>query len=172
MPMKSFISPKAEVRTSSIHGKGLFAKSDIKKDEIVAIKGGHIFNAETLNSISNKIEESYIQIEHDFYIGAMKGSEVLANKLFLNHSCEPNVGIRGQITFVAMTNIKTGEELTYDWAMENDDGSESWQFECTCGRANCRKIITGNDWQKPELRQKYAGYFSAYIQKMIEDGQV
>lgn len=170
--MKSFISLKAEIKTSDIHGKGLFAQNNVSKNEIVAIKGGHIFDTKTLDRIADEIEESYIQIEHDFYIGAMKRSEVLANKFFLNHSCDPNIGFRGQITFVAMRDITSGEELTYDWAMENDEGPEPWEFECTCGQHNCRKVITGNDWRKSELQQKYKGYFSAYIQKMIEEGQV
>jgi len=169
--MKSFISLKAEIKTSNIQGKGLFAKENINKDEVVAIKGGHIFDAKTLDQIVEDIEESYIQIEHNFYIGAIKNSEVKANKLFLNHSCDPNIGIKGQIIFVAMRDIEHGEELTYDWAMENDQGSESWKLKCHCSQPDCRKIINGNDWQRSELQQKYKGYFSSYIQKMIEDGK-
>ena len=38
----SYLSPKTEVRESKIHGRGLFAIADIAKNEIVAIKGGHI----------------------------------------------------------------------------------------------------------------------------------
>jgi len=38
--------------------------------------------------------------------------------MFLNHSCEPNVGILGQIIFVAMRNIDSGEELTIDYALK------------------------------------------------------
>lgn len=34
--------------------------------------------------------------------------------MFLNHACEPNVGIQGQIVFVAMRNVAAGEELTLD----------------------------------------------------------
>lgn len=39
----------------------------------------------------------------------------------LNHLCNPNVGVRGEITFVAMRDIKAGEELTTDYAMIDDD---------------------------------------------------
>ena len=34
----SYRSPKTEVRESKIHGRGLFAKADLAKDEIVAAK--------------------------------------------------------------------------------------------------------------------------------------
>ena len=33
--MKSYVSEKIEIRDSVIHGKGMFAKQHIKKDEIV-----------------------------------------------------------------------------------------------------------------------------------------
>lgn len=46
--MKSYVSEKIEIRDSVIHGKGMFAKQHIKKDEIVFIKGGHILSREEL----------------------------------------------------------------------------------------------------------------------------
>src|SRR6516165_3310796 len=71
---------------------------------------------------------------------------------FQNHSCEPNIGVQGQIVFVAMRDIAAGEELTHDWATTDD---EDYRMECRCGAATCRKIVTGKDWQKPELQEKY-----------------
>ncbi len=44
----SYRSPKTEVRESKIHGRGLFATADIAKNEIVAVKGGHIIDRKTL----------------------------------------------------------------------------------------------------------------------------
>src|SRR6187200_87300 len=44
----SYLSRKTEVRGSKIHGRGLFATADIAKDEIVAVKGGHIVDGKTL----------------------------------------------------------------------------------------------------------------------------
>ena len=82
------------------------------------------------------------------------------NKLFINHSCAPNVGILGQIIFVAMRDVRAGEELTYDWAMEENIPART---ECRCGAPTCRKILTGRDWTKPTLRRKYRRYLSAYL---------
>src|SRR5438876_11349582 len=48
MTRLSYRSPKTEVRESKIHGRGLFATADIAKDEIVAVKGGHIVDRKTL----------------------------------------------------------------------------------------------------------------------------
>jgi len=84
--------------------------------------------------------------------------------LYSNHSCNANLGVRGEITFVAMRNVRAGEELTHDWAMTDDD---DYSVECQCGAPNCRKILTGKDWQRPELQKRYAGYFSAYLARKI-----
>ena len=40
----SYISPKATVRDSPIHGRGLFAVAPIRKGDIVAIQGGYMYN--------------------------------------------------------------------------------------------------------------------------------
>ena len=44
----SYLSPKTEVRESKIHGHDLFAIVDFGKDEIVAVKGGHIIDRKML----------------------------------------------------------------------------------------------------------------------------
>jgi hypothetical protein len=65
----SFLSPKVEVRKSSIHGRGLFAKQAMAKGEIVPIKSGHIFGREALASLSSVLGPAEIQIADDLYIG-------------------------------------------------------------------------------------------------------
>ena len=39
---------------------------------------------------------------------------------------------------------------------------------CNRGRPRCRRVISGTDWQQPELQAKYSGYFSTYLQLMIQ----
>ena len=164
MPL-SYRSPKTEVRESKIHGRGLFATTDIAKDEIVAVKGGHIVDRKTLRErVTPRLGPVEIQIDDDLFIAPVTEQERDLSMLYSNHSCDPNLGIRGEITFVAMRNIRTGEELTHDWAMTDDD---EYSVECKCGASNCRKILTGKDWQRPELQIRYAGYFSAYLARKI-----
>ena len=161
----SYLSPKTEVRESKIHGRGLFAAADIAKDEIVAVRGGHIVDRKTLREkITPRLGPVEIQIDDDLFIAPVNADERELSMLYSNHSCDPNIGLRGEITFVAMRDIPAGEELTHDWAMtDNDD----YSVECNCGARNCRKTLTGKDWQKPELQKKYAGYFSVYLAKFI-----
>ena len=161
----SFLSPKTEVRESKIHGRGLFATADIAKNEIVAVKGGHIVDRKTLReNITPQLGPVEIQIDDDLFIAPVTGEEQEGSILYSNHSCDPNIGMRGEITFVAMRDIRAGEELTHDWATTDDDG---YSVECKCGSSNCRKILTGKDWQRPNLQKRYAGYFSAYLARKI-----
>jgi hypothetical protein len=126
----SYLSPKTRVGPSPIEGRGLFARRRIRKGEIVAIKGGHVYDARELARVRRRVAASYIQIADGFFIGARTAAEVRRNKIFINHSCEPNLGIRGQIVYVALRDVAAGEELTYDWAMEENQPART---QCRCG---------------------------------------
>ena len=161
----SYFSPKTEVRESKIHGRGLFAIVGIAKNEIVAVKGGHIVDGQTLREkITPVLGPVEIQIDDDLFIAPVTEEERELSMLYLNHSCDPNLGVRGEILFVAMRDIHPGEELTHDWAMTDDD---DYSIECNCGAPDCRKILTGKDWRRPDLQRRYAGYFSAYLASKI-----
>ena len=64
----------------------------------------------------------------------------------INHRCEPNCGVkvneRNCHDYVAMKPIKAGDELTFDYAMENYK-IENFPGECLCGAATCRGKING-----------------------------
>lgn len=158
----SYISPKAEVRDSPIHGRGLFAKEGFKKGEIVCVKGGYIFDRATRDSMPDWYRDAEVQIGEDLFIGPLTEDEREGSMIFSNHSCEPNIGVRGQIVFVAMRDIEPGEELTHDWATTDDD---DYELECRCGSESCRGVITGKDWMLADLRAKYEGYFSEYLER-------
>jgi SET domain-containing protein len=161
----SYRSPKTEVRESKIHGHGLFATADIAKDEIVAVKGGHIISREQLREkVTPRLGPVEIQIDDDLFIAPVTQGEREGSMLYTNHSCDANLGMRGEITFVAMRDIRAGEELTHDWAMTDDD---DYSVECQCGAPICRKTLTGKDWRRSELQARYAGYFSAYLARKM-----
>jgi uncharacterized protein len=160
----SYLSPKVAVASSPIHGQGLFATEDLAPGEIVCVKGGHIFTRATLNTVAAVLGPAEIQIADDLFIGPLQAEEREGSMIFSNHSCDPNIGVQGQIIFVALRHIPVGEELTHDWATTDDD---EYTLECRCGSAQCRGIVTGKDWQRADLRQKYRGMFSWYLLKKI-----
>jgi SET domain-containing protein len=160
----SYISPKATVKPSPIQGRGLFAVEQIQKGEIVCIKGGYIFDRQTLPKVSEALGPAEIQIAEDLFIGPRCEEEREGSMIFSNHSCDPNIGVKGQIVFVALREIEAGEELTHDWATTDDD---TYEMECNCGSESCRRVICGQDWRRKDLQEKYEGYMSWYIEEKI-----
>ncbi len=159
--MSSWFNPKTEKRTSPIQGRGLFARVAIPAGEVVAVKGGAILDFAAFALVRDQVSPAEIQIEDHLYIAPRSADEVETNILCLNHSCDPNVGVRGQITFVTIRDVPAGRELTIDYAMIDGDPLE--RMDCSCGASECRKVITGDDWRLPNLQRRYAGYFSRYI---------
>ena len=73
--IKSVLSPKVEVRTNSLNGKGIFAKESIKAGEIVFIKGGHILTRDKI--YSSGVINSYFPISDEYFLAAQNKDEEL-----------------------------------------------------------------------------------------------
>ena len=161
--MHSYFSPKLTVREiPEKGGYGVFAQAPLAEGEIAMVWGGRVVSLAELDSVPEESRRQLVQIEEDMFsmsVGDPEPSD------FINHSCNPNVGVNGNIILVAMRPIAAGEEVCFDYAMT--DGCPYDEFECTCGAPSCRGWITGNDWKKPELWQPYAKYFSHYLQRRI-----
>lgn len=162
----SYRSIKTEIRISNTEGRGLFAKESIRKGEIVSVRGGHIIPRQMEENVNKPHGYWGYPIADDFVLAPLNTQEVEDVMMFLNHSCEPNVGILGQIIFVAMRDIDGDEELTIDYAMF---GANKEPMQCNCRSSNCRGAITDSDWKITKLQEEYKGYFSSYIQLKIND---
>lgn len=164
----SYISDKVKVIRSAIAGRGVCARSRIRKDEVIAVWGGHIITQKRFNGLKRaqfrSIADYATKIADGFYlVSCVKGG--LEDDDLFNHSCNPNAGIKGQIMMTAMRDILPGEEITYDYCMTDADFDH--RFRCSCGAKNCRKVITTRDWERPKLQNRYKGYFSWYVQDKI-----
>ena len=166
--MKTYRSPKIEVRYGTLAGRGVVALEDIARDEVVAIKVGHVVHRDEIDAITEAAGDMALQIEDEFYLSPRSRDEVHDMSVFINHSCDPNVGFRGQVVYVAMRDIAAGEELCHDYAMERSD---HYTLDCHCGSSLCRGKVTGDDWKLPELQQRYGKYFSIYLRCRIEEEQ-
>ena len=105
----TYFSPKVEKRISAIHGRGLFAKSAIRKGEIAVVKGGYVLTKAQRDAIAKELGPSDIQISEDLFIGPSSAAEREGGMMHLNHSCEPNLGMQGQIVYVALRDIARDE---------------------------------------------------------------
>lgn len=163
MKLKTWISPKTKKGLpSKIHGIGILATELIKKDELLIIKDGHIITGAELKNLNFDCHPE-IQVADDLFISPSDPSELEDTMAYINHSCNPNVGMRGDIASVAMRDIEAGEELTMDYAMIDN---QEYSMTCVCGSVNCRKTLTGQDYRLPDVK-KYGKYLSAYIQSKL-----
>lgn len=165
----SWIHPSLVVKRLKNVGKGVFADEEIKKGCLLVIFGGYIFTRTEELSFPSDMNDYAHHILPDFVIGIRKKSE-LQPVDYINHSCQPNAGFKGQIFLVSMRNIKKGEQITFDYCMvlsKPKDVKKIYQFNCECGAKDCRRVITWNDWKNPILQKKYAGYFQWYLEEKI-----
>lgn len=158
----NWLTPKAQARPAGDKGWGSFVFERVNTGETVAGFGGWVIDRTALSAMSEDRQGRSIQIDHDLYLVS---GETPEPGDMLNHACEPNCGMVGSQVLVAMRDIEPGEELTFDYAM--CDASDYDEFPCLCGAPNCRGVVTGMDWRKPELQVQYAGYFSPYLMRRI-----
>src|SRR5436305_14626525 len=108
------------------------------------IKGGHIVSRDFVErEVTPRLGPVEIQIGDDLFIAPVTQEEREGSMLYSNHSCDANLGLRGNIIFVGLRDIRAGVELTHDWCMTDDYG---YALERKCGPANCLGTLTVNDW--------------------------
>lgn len=169
MRIYSYLSPKCatKLQDSQIHRNGVFATAPIKQGELVAIWGGYIMTTEEFERLPKEIfDYQYpVSVYHGFLIGPKLIEHLKDDCEMFNHNCDANAGVKGQIVLLARRDIQPGEEVCFDYETTESGGMH---MECLCGSHKCRKLITGEAWRDPEFQKAYRGYFSWYIQEMID----
>ncbi len=88
----------------------------------------------------------FLQIGFDSYILPYPPS------LYVNHSCEPNAGVRERTELFALTDIEAGAEITFDYSTSMAE--DGWEMDCACGAAACRGRV--RDFKHlPDERQSF-----------------
>lgn len=133
---------KVEVKQSKIEGKGLFATEDIKKNEeiiqytgekVTKKEGDRRSDAQEAAGKPMVIFELNKRYDLDASVGG-SGAE------YANHSCDPNaesINIDGEIWLQAIKNIKSGDEIVYDYNF----AANAERTPCNCGSKKCRGKI-------------------------------
>lgn len=149
---------KIIVEKSKIHGKGIIANQDIKKGDTVFVIKGKLVHW----TVNNQKDSLYGSV----WIGMSKHSWIDPDEpaVFLNHSCEPNCGIKGRLKVVALKDIRAREEITIDYSITEMD--RLWYMKCDCGSKNCRKIIRSIQFLPKKIYNKYAPCVPTYFMKV------
>jgi len=164
--VSSYLSPKAVVLESRISGSGLYAVALILKGELVidyAHGRGRYVDGVEAERLFSAGQDYMIQVGDDLFFAAVEPGD-REDADVVNHSCNPNCGVVDSLKFVAMRDIRAGEEITVDYAMTE---SSDYRLECRCGSRTCRGVITGEDWRSETLRARYGRYFSDYLRERM-----
>ena len=138
------------VKSSPIHGRGVFAKKNIQKGSpIIEYRGERIDWKEA----ERRHPHDPRQPNHTFYFSLDDGRVIDANHKgnaarWINHSCKPNCEAQEEIydgesrVFIfAKRAILPGEELFYDYALELEGRitkAIKKDYACHCGANQCR----------------------------------
>jgi len=140
------------IKDSEISGEGLFANKNFNKGKIIFEFEGKLVNYQRANINS-------IQIEINKYLNPFKKNP----GHYINHSCKPNSAIKGLTRFIAIKDIKKGEEITVDYSLTVDD--KHFRMKCNCKAKNCREIITGYSLLPEKIKKKYKTYTPAFVKQ-------
>lgn len=153
---------KITLRSSDIHGKGVFALRDIPPGtEIIEYRGRRITHPQADQWYGSSEGE---EDGHTFLMTLNERFVIDANvegnwARWINHSCSPNCEIvlfehesddrrRDRIIVCARRRIRVGEELTYDYNLETGEPvttEEQTVWACRCGSRRCRGTMLDLD---------------------------
>jgi len=141
---------RVAVRQSVIHGRGVFATRPLRAGERILEYKGEVTTWES----AVQRYESRSDDGHTFLFGRSDGQVIDGDRggnsaRWLNHACAPNcetIELEGRVFIHAARDIRIGEELFIDYALEVDDGTtddERGAYRCRCGMSGCRGTMLG-----------------------------
>jgi uncharacterized protein len=137
------------VRSSGVHGKGVFAEVDIAEGEVLVEYKGEII---TWPEALRRHPHDPTDPNHTFYF-SIDDKHVIDGKVngnsarWINHSCDPSCEAdeeNGRVFIKALRNIAAGEELNYDYGLVIDERYTpklKAQYPCWCGAPTCRGTL-------------------------------
>ncbi|HTF10855.1 MAG TPA: SET domain-containing protein [Asanoa sp.] len=152
-----WLHPDVEVRDSPIAGRGLFATAVIPAGTVVSRLGGRLVSGQELRDLfAAAARDTYIDtitVDTDLHL-------VLPPRRpngYGNHSCDPNLWWVGPFELATRVTTPPGDELTNDYATSTAD--PHFTLTCSCGSPLCRGMVTGDDWRRAELRERYGTHW-------------
>ena len=140
------------VRSSPVHGRGVFARVSIRKGERLLEYRGRRISEERADDLypddESKPAHTFLFLLDD---GTVIDANVSGNSArWINHSCDPNCETEedenGRVWIDATRSIRPGEELFYDYNLVLDEPLTAIlreRYRCLCGSANCRGTLFG-----------------------------
>jgi uncharacterized protein len=130
------IEDQIMVKSSEIHGEGLFTTIDIPVGEKIMVISGDVISADECVRREDEEDNVYIfWVNDDCYIDTSMTEKIK----YLNHHCDFNCDIierdKTSLYLTAYRDIQKGEELTIDYGYD-----EIYEY-CNCNKCVYRQAI-------------------------------
>lgn len=160
--------PFVEVRRSRIEGDGLFAAAPIPAGTAVARLGGRLVTWAELRELFADPAVPYVDTiaAHDGLHLVLPPGRAAGKG---NHSCDPNLWWTAPYTLAARRDLRPGEELTNDYA--TCTAAPEFVLDCRCGTALCRGRVTGGDWRRRDLQERYGDHWTPALLALIQESR-
>jgi len=136
-----FTAYRLRVAPSKIHRWGVYTTESIPaRRKVIEYTGERISRRETKKRSERELNYLFTLDSYWTIDGSVNGS----GAQYINHCCEPNLAariVRGHILYLAVRDIKAGEELTVDYHFDADVE----KVPCACGSLKCRGTINIKD---------------------------
>jgi uncharacterized protein len=136
-----FTAYRLRVGPSKIHRWGVYAAESIPaRRKVIEYTGERISRRETKKRSERELNYLFTLDSYWTIDGSVNGS----GAQYINHCCEPNLAariVRGHILYLAVRDIRAGEELTVDYHFDADVE----KVPCACGSLKCRGTINIKD---------------------------
>ena len=138
-----------EVRSSNVHGKGVFAKRAIRSGAVLGAYAGRRYTLDEVTKAEwNNALTYFFELSDGTFIDGETGGNPTRH---LNHACEPNCEAYeardedGGLTvkFRTTRSIRAGEEIFLDYCLSIDEQDDSSDYPCHCGTRSCRGTMVG-----------------------------
>lgn len=152
---------------------GVFAVRNLKKGTMVGDVKFLNENVFMTWAAYEKVDRDTRKVMKNFCVTGVNGvyAPVDINYLsipwFFNHCCDGNVGYDPNGNFITIKNIKKDSELCYDYGLAGSF-DPNFEFNCSCGGKNCRKIITGHEWMDARYNKKNYKYMTPELKKIVD----
>jgi uncharacterized protein len=154
-----WLHPSVEVRDSPIEGRGLFATSALAAGTVVGRLGGRLVDTAVMRELvadATAGRSPYVDtitVLEDLHLVLPPRQPVG----YGNHSCDPALWHTDAFTLAARRDLAAGEEITVDYATQTAEAG--FVMACRCESALCRGMVTGADWRRPELQERYGEHW-------------
>lgn len=140
-----------QIKDTVTKGQGLYADKTFHPNELVmSVRAKSIYDRRYSHSIQKDWQE-HIEME--------------LPAILINHCCDANIGIldndKGAFDFIALREIKNGDELSWDY--ECSEYEISTPFHCKCGSIKCRGILRGFKYNRDDIKERYAPFYTSYL---------